>query len=110
MQINPRVWRGFYDVEQLKWNTAYNARAGAEILMQYLQRYGIKEGDQTGTPENAARATYAVYNAGPRAVDRYRARDSSKRETKVDAKFWELYRGFAANGEVDLYECTVEAG
>ncbi len=110
MQINPRVWRGFYDLEQLKWNTAYNARAGAEILMQYIQRYGIKEGEQTSKPENAARATYAVYNAGPQAVDRYRARDSSKRERKVDARFWEMYRGFVANGEVDLHECTVEAG
>jgi hypothetical protein len=27
MQINQRVWRGFYDVERLRWSTAYNVRA-----------------------------------------------------------------------------------
>lgn len=108
MQINRRVWRGFYEVEQLKWNTAYNARAGAEILLRYLQRYGFAEEKQTGNLDNAARATYAVYNAGPKAVTRYRARNSSVREKKVDTRFRKLYHGFAANGEVDLSRCTVE--
>jgi hypothetical protein len=110
MQINRRVWRGFYDVERLKWNTAYNAGAGAEILLRYLQQYGVAEEKQTGNLDNVARATYAVYNAGPKAVTRYRAQDSSAREKKVDTRFWELYRGFAAAGEVDLSRCTVERG
>lgn len=108
MQINRRVWRGFYEVERLKWNTAYNARAGAEILLRYLQQYGVAEEKQTGNLDNAARATYAVYNAGPKAVTRYRARNSSAREKKVDARFRKLYRGFAADGEVDLSRCTIE--
>lgn len=110
MQVNQHVWRGFYHLEQLKWNTVYNARAGAEILLRYLQQYGIAEEKQTGTPDSIARATYAVYNAGPKAAKRYRSRNSSAREKKVDGRFWELYRGFAADGEVDLYECTVEVG
>ncbi len=110
MQINRHIWRGFYDVERLKWNTAYNARAGAEILLRYLQQYGAAEEKQTGNLDNAARATYAVYNAGPKAVTRYRAQSSSAREKKVDTRFKELYRGFAAAGEVDLSLCTVERG
>lgn len=110
MQINQHVWRGFYDVKRLQWDTPYNAQAGAEILLRYLQRYGIAEGKQTGNLDNAARATYAVYNAGPKAVTRYRSRSSSAREKKVDNRFKELYRGFAADGEVDLYHCTVERG
>jgi hypothetical protein len=110
MQINRYIWRGFYDVERLKWNAAYNARAGAEILLRYLQQYGLAEEKQTGNLDNVARATYAVYNAGPKAVTRYRARNSSAREKKVDTRFWKLYRGFAANGAVDLYRCTVERG
>jgi len=110
MQINRYVWRGFYDVERLKWNPAYNARAGVEILLHYLQQYGVAEEKQTGNLDNAARATYAVYNAGPKAVTRYRARNSSAREKKVDTRFRELYRGFAADGEVDLSRCTVERG
>src|SRR5687767_6775097 len=32
MQINQRVWRGFYDIERLRWDTAYNVRAGSQIL------------------------------------------------------------------------------
>ncbi|HJY79847.1 MAG TPA: transglycosylase SLT domain-containing protein [Candidatus Binatia bacterium] len=110
MQINQYVWRGFYDVERLKWNAAYNAGAGAEILLHYLQQYGIAEEKQTGNLDNAARATYAVYNAGPKAVTRYRAQNSSAREKKVDTRFRKLYRGFAADGEVDLSRCTVERG
>jgi len=99
-----------YDVERLKWHTAYNARAGVEILLHYLQQYGVAEEKQTGHLDNAARATYAVYNAGPKAVTRYRARNSSAREKKVDTRFRKLYRGFAADGEVDLSRCTVERG
>jgi Transglycosylase SLT domain len=110
MQINRSIWRGFYDVERLKWNAAYNARAGAEILLRYLRQYGLAEEKRTGNLDNVARATYAVYNAGPKAVTRYRARNSSAREKKVDTRFWNLYRGFAANGAVDLFRCTVERG
>jgi len=102
MQINPRVWRGFYNVQQLKWNTHYNGRAGAEILMQYFKRYGIEEAKQTGQRENAARAAYAVYNAGPAEAKRYRAKHSTVRERKVDGAFWGMYRGFANHS---LFQC-----
>ena len=105
MQVNPHVWRGFYEVTQLKQNPVYNAAAGAEILMRYFQKYGVKEGQQTKTPLNSARAAYAVYNAGPKAADRYRSKKSTQREQQVDALFWEIYQGFAAEGEVDLYHC-----
>lgn len=108
MQINRYVWRGFYNIERLKWDPCYNARAGGEILMRYLRQYGIGEGKRTGNPENSARATYAVYNAGPKAVSRYRARNATARERQVDTRFWELYRGFVSGGEVDLTACTVE--
>ena len=41
MQINQRVWRGFYDIERLRWDTAYNIRAGSQILARYLKDYAI---------------------------------------------------------------------
>ncbi|MFM1891759.1 MAG: hypothetical protein RLZ44_836, partial [Pseudomonadota bacterium] len=65
MQINQRVWRGLYDVERLKWEVAYNARAGAQILLRYLEGPGRDVVKRTGNPEHLARATYAAYNAGP---------------------------------------------
>ncbi len=107
MQINQYVWRGFYDVGKLRWDAVYNSRAGAEILMRYLQKYGVKEGRQTGKLGNAARATWAVYNAGPRALRRYRSPQSSPREKRVDGRFWKIYEGLSRGGKPDLLACTV---
>jgi Transglycosylase SLT domain len=106
MQINQRVWRGLYNVERLRWDTAYNARAGAEILIGYLRQYGVEEGKRTGRIEDAVRATWAVYNAGPKAVSRYRDEESTPRERRVDAAFWALYQGLAAGGAADLETCA----
>ncbi|MGH7404107.1 MAG: transglycosylase SLT domain-containing protein, partial [Candidatus Rokuibacteriota bacterium] len=106
MQINQRVWRGFYSVERLRWDTAYNARAGAEILAGYFRRYGIEEGKRTGRVEDIVRATWAVYNAGPKAVGRYRDHGSTPRERRVDESFWALYQGFAGGGTADLRTCA----
>lgn len=106
MQVNPRVWRGFYDLGQLQQNPVYNTYAGAQILLRYFSKYGVEEGNRTGNFRNSARAAYSVYNAGPRAVDRYRSSTSSDREKRVDQQFWKIYQGFEANGEVDLESCT----
>src|SRR5206468_2321011 len=54
MQVNRRVWRGFFDLAKLESDIAYNAGAGAEILAQFLTRYGAREA--SGRLENAARA------------------------------------------------------
>ena len=106
MQVNRRVWRGFYNVERLQWDTAYNARAGAEILLRYLRQYGVAEGRRTGRLEDAVRSTWAVYNAGPAALGRYRDQDSSARERRVDDGFWTHYSGLAAGGRADLLTCA----
>ena len=36
MQVNKHVWRGFYSIPRLEWDIAYNAGAGAEILMRLM--------------------------------------------------------------------------
>ncbi|MGR9088331.1 MAG: lytic transglycosylase domain-containing protein [Gammaproteobacteria bacterium] len=106
MQINPHVWRGFYKLEQLKWNTHYNAEAGAEILLHYWRSYAVKE-EKAGSIDHIARSAYSIYNAGPGAIARYRKKSSTPREKKVDNRFWEIYRGFKADKPVDLFRCTV---
>lgn len=106
MQINPFVWRGFYKLDRLKWNVHYNAVAGTEILSHYLLDYAIKS-EKSNNLDNIARATYAIYNAGPAAAKRYRKKTSTAREKRVDGHFWEIYRGFKANNAVDLFHCTV---
>lgn len=106
MQINRHVWRGFYNLEQIKWNVTYNAEAGVEILLYYLRRYALRE-EKAGRKDSIARATYAAYNAGPGAVDRYRNKQASQRAKAVDNRFWKIYQGFSANGQADLSNCRV---
>ncbi len=110
MQINQHVWRGFYNVDKLKWDTMYNARAGAQILLRYLQQYGMKVASQTGVAEHAPRSAYSIYNAGPRAARRFLKPNAQPRERRVDERFWRLYQGFAAGGSADLTACRVVTG
>jgi hypothetical protein len=103
MQVNRRVWRGFFDVEKLKWDAVYNGGAGAEILVQLLDRYGAKEGD--GLLDNAARATYAAYNGGPSAYRRYRSGKASALARAIDTDFFEKYRQVATGAAGDRVLC-----
>ena len=101
MQINPRIWRGFYNIHDVKWDILYNANAGAGILMHYLVHYGLKNKEHiiNGKVENLARAAYAGYNGGPKQVNRYRNPNTSKAIKRVDEifykKFKQVYRGDA---------------
>jgi hypothetical protein len=108
MQINQHVWRGFYDVEKLRWNTAYNIRAGTQILQRYVNDYAIPYAQKSGKPTDVPRAAYAVYNAGPRAVGRFAKAELHPREKRVDDKLLGLYQGIAAGGKADLENCAVK--
>lgn len=106
MQVLPRVWRGFYQVDGLQQDIAYNARAGSEILVHYLRDYAIQKGEHTatGSVDNLARATYAVYNGGPGHLRRYRS--GSKRSLRaIDESFWDKYRKVKAGNELAVAEC-----
>jgi len=107
MQINQHVWRGFYNVDRLRWEVPYNIRAGAQILMRYLKQYGIAVADKNNDTSYAPRSTYSVYNAGPRAARRF-IKNSTSREKRVDERFWDIYQGIEAGGTVDLSICDIE--
>lgn len=107
MQINPQVWRGIFDVERLKKDTGYNAYAGTRILLRYLRLHARPIAERTGRPEDLARASYAAYNAGPRAAGRILRPERAARIRQIDDKFWNLYRNLEAGGDVDLRACTV---
>lgn len=94
MQVNERVWRGVYDLRGIRWDIAYNARAGTEISLHYLQDYALARGEhqQPGGIDNLVRATYAVYNGGPGQLTRYRNERTKAALKKIDALFWEKYR------------------
>jgi hypothetical protein len=106
MQVNPRVWRGFYDVKGLGQDIAYNSRAGSEILLHYLRDYAIANAEHTttGSVDNLARATYAMYNGGPGHRTRYR-RKSSKGLRRIDDSFWDKYRRIKSGDVMAVMEC-----
>lgn len=73
LQVNERVWRGFYEAEELRWNVAYNVQAGSEVLLHYLDLAREPRPDRRppATPAELARAVYAAYNGGPDQMRRY---------------------------------------
>lgn len=107
MQINQKVWRGFYDVGSLQRDVAYNGAAGAEILRHYLRDYAIEKGEHlaTGSVENLARSTYAIYNGGPGHIRRYRNPKARKDLQAIDAAFLEKFRAVAAGDELGVARC-----
>jgi len=107
MQVNPRVWRGFYDTDVLKTDTVYNATAGAEILQHYLVDYAIrkKEHELGGSIDALARATYAAYNGGPGHLGRYRSDKTAKSLRQIDADFWRYYQSVKGGNELGVREC-----
>jgi hypothetical protein len=107
MQVNPRVWRGFYDVKGLNQDIGYNALAGSEILLHYLRDYAIARGEhtKTGSVDNLARAAYAAYNGGPGHLTRYRKSKGSRSLRRIDESFLEKYRKVKSGQTLAVAEC-----
>ena len=107
MQINERVWRGLYNTQKLRWDTAYNVRAGVEVLHRYLVKYSLKRGEQKhkGGLDNLARSTYSAYNGGPDQTARYRDPTAPSVHQKTDALFWTKYQAVKQGKELQVAEC-----
>jgi hypothetical protein len=91
MQVNERVWRGFYEVERLRWQIAYNAGAGTEVLLHYFE---LVDDPPRGVPKpttlrDRARAVYAAYNGGPDQLRRYL--DSTRRDKALSRVIDDLF-------------------
>ena len=102
MQVNRRVWRGFFDVQRLTWSSTYNAGAGTEILLQLLTRYGVREAVPR---DHAARASYSAYHGGPRSYRRYRTPQVAPALQAVDRAFWDKYQLVAIGRADDRVLC-----
>jgi hypothetical protein len=107
MQVNPRVWRGFYDVDGLNRSIGYNAHAGSEILLHYLRDYAIVRGEEAlGGRDALARATYAAYNGGPSHLRSYREPKRWPASlAAIDAAFLAKYREVSAGGALGVRKC-----
>lgn len=89
MQINERVWRGFYDRQLLRWNIHYNALAGCEIVELYLNRYVLKKDSWKDTSKNGllAKVIYSMYNGGPGQYKKFLSREQSGNHYQSDQLF-----------------------
>jgi hypothetical protein len=107
MQVNEHVWRGMYALERLRRETAYNAQAGNEILVHYLVDYAIKRNEhlKTNDVHALARASYAVYNGGPRQLTRYRSVRTNPALRAIDDAFWQKYQAVRAHGPGAVKAC-----
>jgi hypothetical protein len=107
MQVNQHVWRGLYELDGLRGDIAYNARAGGEILLHYLRDYAIPSGEhrRPGGTDNLARATYAMYNGGPGHRSRYRSAKPRRHLRRIDDAFWRKFTAVRAGGELDVSSC-----
>ena len=107
MQINEPVWRGLYNTQKLRWDTAYNVRAGVEVLHRYLVKYSLKRGEQKhkGGLDNLARSAYSAYNGGPDQTSRYRNPKAPSVHQKTDAAFWMKYQAVKQGNALQVAEC-----
>jgi len=107
MQVNPRVWRGFFSIDGLSWSIRYNALAGGEVLLHYLRDYAIARGEAAvGGPDALARATYATYHGGPSHMQRYRQTTGVRAVlTKIDKAFLSKYKTLAGGDVRVVRQC-----
>jgi hypothetical protein len=106
LQVNERVWRGFYERDGLRSDVAYNARAGGEILLHYLRDFALARGEERrGGREALASSTYAMYNGGPAARSRWRDANAPAALRALDAAFLLKYKAMRAEDETALEDC-----
>lgn len=103
MQINEKVWRGLYDIEHLRWDIHYNAKAGCEIAHEYLTRYAFRrmDPDKPLEPKTIAQLLYAMYNGGPSQHNRFLARHQKGDLFLSDRLFLEKYE-WTVSDELDM--------
>jgi septal ring-binding cell division protein DamX len=107
LQINEKVWRGFYSPAKLRWDISYNVQAGSEILFKFMVNYALKrhEHKKDGGLANLARATYSAYNGGPSQVGRYRSKNVPTAHKKIDTAFYSKYKQISRGNEFAVAQC-----
>jgi Transglycosylase SLT domain len=107
MQVNKHVWRGFYDIDRLKWDVLYNAGAGCEILARMMQFAAITQPkyDPVLISSHLARSAYAGYNGGPGACNRWRRREPPALK-QIDSSFLDKYQAVENGTQIDILSCS----
>jgi len=109
MQINERVWRGMYNLQHLRWNIRYNAKAGIDILDNYFTKYALPKSRTVASlgKDGLAACIYAMYNGGPSQFSGYLKRRQTGRYYKTDKHFKEKYNWVKNNQWERLSKCLI---
>ena len=115
MQINERVWRGMYDINHLRWDIDYNAKAGCEIIDLYFCRYALRKMKKMklGKPlddDTLARLMYAMYNGGPGQFHKFLKRSEKGEYYLSDKLFFEKYSWVKNNQWQNISKCLIGGG
>ena len=106
MQVNERVWRGFYDLQKLRWDINYNSRAGAEILLDYMVKYAVsgrahsQPGDYQPRQGELLRLQWR-----PRPGRPLPQCQGGGRTQKIDKLFWDKYQQVDAGKAMNVAAC-----
>ena len=104
MQVNKRVWRGFYNIDRLKWDVLYNAGAGVEILSRMME-YAVSSAGRDPKGDSLARSAYAGYNGGPAALHRWTRHEPAELR-RIDNSFWGKYQAVQHGESIDIMSCA----
>ncbi|MGH7778354.1 MAG: transglycosylase SLT domain-containing protein [Candidatus Binataceae bacterium] len=113
MQVNKHVWRGFYNLDKLRWDVLYNAGAGSEILGDLLKTVVAKPHVDPVRDNTIAlaRSTYAAYNGGPDAYARWRRpAHEGARTRSIDAAYEKKLRAVEHGNRIDILSCEQDWG
>jgi Transglycosylase SLT domain len=108
MQVNKYVWRGFYSIPQLEWDIAYNAGAGAQILLRRLRdcaRSAAGQGEAVSSDE-LVRSAYSAYNGGPGSCNRWNNVGEPSEKAVIDVSFWLKYQALEQGDSIDILKCA----
>ena len=110
MQVNRYVWRGFYSIPRLEWDIAYNAGAGAQILLRRLRDCARNAAGHgvAATSGELARSAYSAYNGGPASCNRWSHPDAASGSSLIDVSFWLKYEALEQGDPLDLLQCAAQ--
>jgi len=114
MQVNEKVWRGIYDLQELRWNIGYNVMAGSEILALYLNRYvaNHKDFDRYHGEEGRrylATWLYSLYNGGPGQLKKFQRRWAAGKLFKIELSFQEKFLQVAGGEWFSKVRCLSDS-
>jgi hypothetical protein len=110
MQVNKYVWRGFYSIPRLEWDIAYNAGAGAQILLRRLRDCARDAAGKgvAASSDDLVRSAYSAYNGGPASCNRWNNLGESSEKAVIDISFWLKYQALEQGSSFDILQCAAQ--